>query len=176
MCVLRNRWIWCQMSCMFLAGRHRRISKREKNANRTYNFNVTVLRTYCELGARTGTIIKLTVSTFTFGKRFSFSKQRSLPNLGKTVWLWIRFPINFTWYFRVEMGLMDENPKMRHLDLRYRHPPPTVSWRVPRAQLVWIWAPNSTSALCPGYTTHQTVCWVAYVWSDSPLAKPVRFR
>ena len=131
-----------------------RISKGNKNANRTSNFNVTVLRVYWELGARTGTKLKLIVSTFTFWKRFLFSKQISSTNLDKPVWLWIGFPINFTWYFRGEMGLMDENPKTRHLDLRYRHPPPTVSWRVPRAQLVWIWAPNSTSALSWGYTTH----------------------
>ena len=155
---LWNCWLWWRMSLRWRpiveSASTSRISKGNKNANTTSNFNVTVLRVYWELGARTGTKIKLVVSTFTFWKHFLFSKQFSSPNLDKTVWLWIGFPINFTWYFRCEMGLIDENPKMRHQDLRYRHPPPTVSGRVPRAQLVWIWAPNSTSALCPGYTTH----------------------
>ena len=137
-------------------------SKRTHFWKQVFNFKVTVLRVYWELGARTGTKIKLVVSTFTFWKHFLFSKQISSPNLDKPFWLWIGFPINFTGISDVRWGLIDENPKMRHQDLRYRHPPPTVSGRVPRAQLVWIWAPNSTSALCPGYTTQQTVCWVAY--------------
>ena len=104
---------------------HRRISKGNKNANTPSYFNVTVLRVYWELGARTGTKIKLVVSTFTFWKHFVFSKQISSPNLNKPVWLWIGFPINFTWYFRCEIGLIDENLKMRHPNLRYRHPPPS---------------------------------------------------
>ena len=100
-------------------------SKRTHFWKQVFIFNVTVLRVYWELGARTGTKIKLVVSTFTFWKQFVFSKQISSPNLDKPVWLWIGFPINFTWYFRCEMELIGENPKMRHQNLRYRLPPPS---------------------------------------------------
>ena len=100
-------------------------SKRRHFWNQVFNFIVTVLQVYWELGARTGTKLKLVVSTFTFWKHFLFSKLFSSLNLDKTVWLWIGFPINFTWFFRCEMGLIDENPKMRHQNLKHRHPPPS---------------------------------------------------
>ena len=86
-------------------------SKRTHFWNQVFNFNVTVLGVYWELWARNGTKIKLTVSTFTFWKRFLFSKQISLPNLDKTIWLWIRFRINFTRYFRCDMGTHGRNPQ-----------------------------------------------------------------
>ena len=72
------------------------LGKTSQIANRVYNFKMTVLQRYSELGVGTGTKQKLSLSTFRLQKQFCFSQSFRSSNLRKTIRLWIGFWINFT--------------------------------------------------------------------------------
>ena len=53
------------------AAQSQHLSKIAQNQSQMLNFKLTVLETYWEFEARTGTVVKLTVSTFTSVTFFS---------------------------------------------------------------------------------------------------------
>ena len=87
------------------------IHKIRKTQNLVFNFKRTVLQGYLELEAGTGTTWKLTLSTFTLKKHFSFSTNFRSSNLTKTKRLWIRFRINFTVWSPFEMRMFAIFPR-----------------------------------------------------------------
>ena len=143
-----------------------RISKGNEIAHRVSNFNVTVLRVYWELGARTGTKIKLVVSTFTFWKHFLFSKQISLPNLDKAIWLWIRFRINFTRYFRCDMGTHGRNPQNETSEFEISASSPfpfrVLSTEATQFNSQFDRRPPHCARAIPPIPLSETLCWGAY--------------
>ena len=86
--------IWCTIAFRY---HNPEISKKQ---NQTFNYKNIVLQGYLELEARTGTTWKLTLSTFTLQTRFLISIHFRSSNLSKTIWVWIKFPINLTFLHR----------------------------------------------------------------------------
>ena len=144
-----------------------RISKGGKNANRVFNFNLTVLQVYWELGARTGTKIQLTVSTFTLWKHFFFQH-----NFGRRIWT---KPFDFGSDFSsISLQMSDErwgligksqNCHIKNWDigirrLQFREGSPEASWF---EYELHIRLPHLALPIQP-IPLSETVCWGAYSW------------